>query len=130
MQEKLSGKVSRGDVWRVRLIVDSDQDMTSVVVNDPIPAGARILGEGDGRDSRIAQKDEVGSRGNAWPAYIERTFSNYRAYYNYVPRGRFSIDYTLRLNNAGEFTLPATRVEAVYAPEVFGEAPNAKVIVE
>ena len=130
VQEKLSGKVSRGDVWRVRLIVDSDQDMTSVVVNDPIPAGARILGEGDGRDSRIAQKDEVGSRGNAWPAYIERTFSNYRAYYNYVPRGRFSIDYTLRLNNAGEFTLPATRVEAVYAPEVFGEAPNAKVIVE
>ena len=130
VQEKLSGKVSRGDVWRVRLIVDSDQDMTSVVVNDPIPAGARILGEGDGRDSRIAQKDEAGSRGNAWPAYIERTFSNYRAYYNYVPRGRFSIDYTLRLNNAGEFTLPATRVEAVYAPEVFGEAPNAKVIVE
>ena len=130
VQEKLSGKVSRGDVWRVRLTVDSEQHMTSVVLSDPIPAGARILGEGDGRDSRIAQKDEAGSRGAAWPAYVERTFSTYRAYYNYVPRGRFSIDYTLRLNNAGEFTLPATRVEALYAPEVFGEAPNAKVIVE
>ena len=59
VQEKLSGKVSRGDVWRVRLIVDSDQDMTSVVVNDPIPAGARILGEGDGRDSRIARSAGV-----------------------------------------------------------------------
>ena len=34
----------------------------------------------------------------------------------------------LHLNNAGEFTLPATRVEAMYAPEVFGEAPNGKVL--
>lgn len=104
--------------------------MTSVVVNDPIPAGARILGEGDGRDSRIAQKDEVGGRGNAGPALHRAHLQQLPRYYNYVPRGRFSIDYTLRLNNAGEFTLPATRVEAVYAPEVFGEAPNAKVIVE
>ena len=129
LQEKQSGKVTRGDVWRVRLTVESDQDMTWVVVNDPIPAGARILGDGDGRDSHIAGMDEQGSRGNAWPAFIERTFGAYRAYYAYVPRGKFSIDYTIRLNNAGEFSLPATRVEAMYAPEVFGEVPNAKVVV-
>ncbi|MBP8162041.1 MAG: alpha-2-macroglobulin [Propionivibrio sp.] len=129
MQEKETGKVSRGDVWRVRLTVESDQEMSWVVLNDPIPAGARILGEGDGRDSHIAGMDER-ETGNAWPAYVERTFSAYRAYYGYVPRGRFSTDYTVRLNNAGEFSLPATRVEAMYAPEVFGEAPNAKVVVE
>lgn len=129
MQEKETGKVSRGDVWRVRLTVESDQEMSWVVLNDPIPAGARILGEGDGRDSHIAGMDER-ETGNAWPAYVERTFSAYRAYYGYVPRGQFSIDYTVRLNNAGEFSLPATRVESMYAPEVFGEAPNAKVAVE
>ncbi len=128
IQEKQSGKVSRGDVWRVRLTVESDQEMSWVVLNDPIPAGARILGEGDGRDSHIAG---IGERetGVAWPAYVERTFGAYRAYYGYVPRGKFSIDYTLRLNNAGEFSLPATRVEAMYAPEVFGESPNKKVVV-
>ena len=128
VQENEVGKVSRGDVWRVRLAVESDQEMTWVVVNDPIPAGARILGEGDGRDSRIAGIGEQ-VKGNAWPAYVERTFSAYRAYYGYVPRGHFSIDYTIRLNNAGEFSLPATRVEAMYAPEVFGEQPNANVVV-
>ena len=128
VQEKQSGKVTRGDVWRVRLTVESDQEMSWVVLNDPIPAGARILGEGDGRDSHIAS---LGKRegGVAWPTFVERTFSAYRAYYGYVPRGKFSIDYTLRLNNSGEFSLPATRVEAMYAPEVFGETPNAKVIV-
>jgi len=128
LQEKLSGKVSRGDVWRVHLTVESDQEMSWVVLNDPIPGGARILGEGDGRDLHIAGLGER-ETGRAWPTYVERTFSAWRAYYGYVPRGKFSIDYTLRLNNAGEFTLPATRVEAMYAPEVFGEVPNAKVVV-
>ncbi len=128
VQEKLTGKISRGDVWRVRLSVESDQEMSWVVINDPIPGGARILGEGDGRDSHIAGMGERDG-GQAWPAYVERTFSAYRAYYSYVPRGKFFIDYTVRLNNAGEFTLPATRIEAMYAPEVFGEAPNGKVLV-
>jgi len=30
----------------------------------------------------------------------------------------------VRLNNPGTFNLPATRVEAMYAPEMFGEIPN------
>ena len=64
-----------------------------------------------------------------WPTFIERTFANFRAYYEVAPRGRFSIDYTLRINNAGEFSLPPTRVEAMYAPDVFGELPNGKVVV-
>ncbi|MCF8150667.1 MAG: hypothetical protein K9J80_07980, partial [Sulfuritalea sp.] len=64
-----------------------------------------------------------------WPTYVERTFANFRAYYEVVPQGRFSIDYTVRINNTGEFALPPTRVEAMYAPDVFGEVPNDKVVV-
>jgi len=37
---------------------------------------------------------------------------------------------TLRLNNVGEFSPPPTRVLAVYAPEMFGVAPNARAIVQ
>ena len=36
------------------------------------------------------------------------------------------VEYTLRLNNAGDFALPPTRAEALYAPEMFGELPNAR----
>ena len=36
----------------------------------------------------------------------------------------------IRLNNVGDFALPPTRVEAMYAPEMFGETPNARVKVE
>ncbi|MBL8479753.1 MAG: alpha-2-macroglobulin, partial [Sterolibacteriaceae bacterium] len=129
LQEKEKGKFSRGDLWRVTLTIDAEQDMGWVVVSDPIPAGSRILGEGDGRDSRIATLDEDRRARRLWPSFVERTFANFRAYYEVVPKGRFSIDYTLRINNAGEFALPPTRVEAMYAPDVFGEMPNAKVVV-
>jgi uncharacterized protein YfaS (alpha-2-macroglobulin family) len=36
----------------------------------------------------------------------------------------------VRLNNVGDFALPPSRVEAMYAPEMFGEYPNARVKVE
>ena len=38
-------------------------------------------------------------------------------------------DVTVRLNNAGAFSLPPSRVEAMYAPETFGEVPNDAVEV-
>jgi len=129
IQEKTPGKVSRGDLWRVKISVDADQDMTWVALSDPIPAGAKILGDGDGRDSHIATMDEDTRARRLWPTFVERTFGFFRAYYEVVPKGHFQIDYTVRINNVGEFSLPPTRVEAMYAPDVFGEAPNAKVVV-
>ena len=40
------------------------------------------------------------------------------------------MEYTVRLNNVGDFSLPPSRVEAMYAPEMFGEAPNTRVKVQ
>ncbi|WP_265943896.1 alpha-2-macroglobulin family protein [Dechloromonas sp. A34] len=129
IQEKVAGKISRGDLWRVTLTVDADNDMSWVALSDPIPAGARIMGDGDGRDSAIASLGENRSQRGMSPTYVERSFSAYRAYYAMLPKGRFTLDYTLRLNNAGNFALPPTRVEAMYAPDVFGEVPNGRVNV-
>ncbi|WP_236943649.1 alpha-2-macroglobulin [Jeongeupia sp. USM3] len=123
VEQKVAGRYSRGDVLRVKLDVDAQSDMTWVVVDDPVPAGATVLGGGLGRDSAIATRGER-REGEAWPAYEERRFAGYRAYYGYVPRGTFSVEYTVRLNSAGEFKLPPTRVEAMYAPDVFGVFPN------
>ncbi len=100
--------------------------MTWVVVDDPLPAGSTALGRGLGGDSTLATQGER-KQGTVWPAFEERTFTAYRAYFRYVPKGRFIVEYTVRLNNPGAFNLPATRVEAMYAPEMFGEVPNAGV---
>lgn len=124
----VKGTLSRGDIVRVHLDINAQSDMTWVVVNDPVPAGATILGSGLGRDSEAATEGEKSPQG-AWPAFVERGFDGYRAYYDYLPKGKLAVEYTVRLNNAGTFGLPPTRVEALYAPSVFGAIPNATVVV-
>lgn len=132
VEQQTVGGWSRGDVYRVRLDLDAQADMSWVVVDDPIPASASILGTGLGGDSRIATGGEVpqGWGGQEMrPDFEERTAGAFRAYYAWVPKGKWRIEYTVRLNNDGRFSLPPTRVEAMYSPEMFGEAPNAPVVV-
>lgn len=124
-----AGHYSRGDILRITLEVTGSADMTWVAVTDPIPAGATILGSGLGRDSAIATRGEK-SEGWAWPAFEERSFEAFRSYYQYLPKGTFKMQYTVRLNNAGDFQLPPSRVEALYSPEMFGESPNANIHVD
>jgi hypothetical protein len=122
IDQKTPGKWSRGDVVRVRLTIDARDDMGWVVLDDPIPAGASILsGSGKRGSSVLTQGEGAGFA----PAWQERLFDGYRAYYEWLPRGRHTAEYTIRLNGDGSYNLPPTRVEAMYAPELYGEAPNA-----
>jgi uncharacterized protein YfaS (alpha-2-macroglobulin family) len=129
VEQKTRGVWSRGDVYRVRLDLEAQSDMTWVVVDDPIPASATVLGSGLGRDSQILSGGEKGS-GWAYPAFEERTFEGFHAFYEFVPKGKWSVEYTVRLNNPGQFNLPPTRVEAMYSPEMFGVSPNAPLSVK
>ena len=129
VEQKTRGVWSRGDVYRVRLELEAQSDMTWVVVDDPIPASATVLGSGLGRDSALLDRGNRKS-GWAWLAFEERSFDGYRAFYEFVPKGKWSVEYTVRLNNPGQFNLPPTRVEALYSPEMFGAAPNAQVVVK
>ena len=124
-----AGQYSRGDVLRVTLDITGASDMTWVAVSDPVPSGATILGGGLGRDSTLATLGEKLGR-TTQPTFEERSFEAYRAYYQYLPKGTAKLEYTVRLNNAGTFQLPPTRVEALYAPEMYGEAPNARLAVQ
>lgn len=129
IEQKQSGIWQRGDTYRVKLEIDAQADMTWVAVSDPVPAGASVLGNGLGGDSAQLAS---GEKRTGWqrPAFEERAFDGYRAYYSYVPKGKFSLEYTVRLNNPGHFEMPATRVEAMYAPEIFGELPVARMEVK
>ena len=129
VEQKVAGRWSRGDVVRVHLDIAVQADATWVVVNDPIPGGAAMLGTGLGNDDQISTGSEKDDE-RGWLAYQARSFEAFRAYYRYLPKGAFSIEYTMRLNNPGHFGLPQTRVEAMYAPEMFGESPNAAWTVQ
>jgi hypothetical protein len=120
------GKLSRGDVLKVRLTIEAPVDRTWVVVEDPIPAGASIVSGTGGQSALFAGQ---ASGGDSWPSYIERSFDAWRAYFGWLPQGRSTVEYAVRINNEGRFQLPPTRVEAMYSPEINAALPNQPLIV-
>lgn len=124
VSQATDGKWSVGDIYRVKLEVQAKAAMNWVVVSDPVPAGATILGGGLGRDSPVAVEGEKRNEQGRSPSFIERKSELYRAYYDWLPAGKTMLEYTVRLNTPGSYSLPATRVEAMYAPQVYGESPN------
>lgn len=122
VEQKTAGQWTRGDVLRVQLKVTAMADLGWVVISDPVPPGAALLGNGLGRDAQIATRGEQSS-GTAWRVFEERLPEAWRAYYAWLPRGTHTVEYTMRLNTAGRYLLPPSRVEAMYAPENFGEVP-------
>ena len=124
ISEKTKGQWSVGDVINVELIVVAGTDQSWVVLRDPIPSGASHQGIGLGGESQV-----LNARGgeSSWPSeYEEKSLSNFISYAAYLTSGTYKTNYRFRLNSAGVFKLPPTRVEAMYSPEVFGEMPNAE----
>jgi uncharacterized protein YfaS (alpha-2-macroglobulin family) len=128
LERKRPGKLSAGDVLKVRLIVEAPVDRTWVVFEDPVPAGASIISGGGGQSALLAAQASGGD--GAWPSYIERGNDAWRGYFGWLPRGRTTVEYALRVNGAGRFLLPPTRVEAMYSPEIHAALPNRPLIVE
>jgi uncharacterized protein YfaS (alpha-2-macroglobulin family) len=126
VQARTPGRLTRGDVLKVTIAVEASAERNWVVVNDPIPAGATIIGDLGGQSSML----QAGTGGEGvQPAYVERGRDAWRGYFAWVPRGRFTVSYTLRLNGAGRFSLPPSRVEAMYSPAIRAAVPNAPVVV-
>ena len=129
ISQAVSGEWRVGDTYRVRLEIEAASSMTWAVVSDPIPAGASILGSGLGRDSVIENQVQESDWWSG-PSFIERKSEVYRAYYGYMRSGKHTVEYAVRLNTVGNFVLPSTRVEGLYAPETYGELPNAAMQVK
>lgn len=127
LQQKVPGQWSVGDVVQVRLKMSAQSDIGWVALDDPIPAGSTLLGRALGRDSSLAA--ESGSEWT-WATYAEFGADSYRAYYERIYQGEWEAVYTVRLNQSGDFRLPPTRVEAMYAPEMYGMVPNANWVVK
>ena len=125
VQARRKGVLTRGDVIKVTITVDASAERNWVVVSDPVPAGATIIG---GQGGQSALLEATGGDG-VQPSYVERGGAAWRGYFAWVPRGRFTVSYTARLNGTGRFNLPPTRVEAMYSPAIRAAIPNAPVTV-
>jgi alpha-2-macroglobulin len=128
LRQQRAGQWSVGDLMRVRLTIEASQDLGWVVLSDALPPGGRVVGGGFGGESQLARAGEWRA-GDAWPAFEERGDEHWRAVFEWLPQGRHTLAYTLRLDAAGVFGLPPTRVEALHAPENFAALPRAPLEV-
>ncbi len=120
------GRLTQGDVMRVHLEIDADAGRTWVALSDALPPGAVVMSNLGGQ-SQILQQ---GSKSEGiWPSWVEGGRATWRAYFEWLPQGHSVIEYTVRLNSAGRFTLPPARVEAMYAPAIHAALPIAPVTV-
>jgi uncharacterized protein YfaS (alpha-2-macroglobulin family) len=126
--QKKVGAYARGDVVKVTLEASAQSAQAWVVVRDPIPAGATLLGSGLGGGSLVADAATAELRCPC-AAYTERSSEAFTQYYEWVPQGPFKLEYVMVLNQDGSFLLPPARVEAMYAPETFAELPNPPMVV-
>ena len=127
LQRQQPDRISRGDVMRIRITVEAPVDRTWVVIDDPIPAGASILGAGGGQSAMLAAR---ANGGDGWPSYVEQGFDAWRGYFRWLPKGKTTIEYAVRLNGTGKLQLPPTRVEAMYSPEIHAALPNSLVTIQ
>jgi len=127
LQRHRPDRISRGDVMRVRITVEAPVDRSWVVIDDPIPAGASILGAGGGQSAMLAAQ---ANGGTGWPSYVEQGFEAWRAYFGWLPKGKTTVEYAVRLNGTGRLQLPPTKVEAMYSPEIHAVLPNAPVTIQ
>jgi alpha-2-macroglobulin len=119
-----SGQWSRGDVAKITITVTSTAGRNWVVINDPIPPGATVMGGLGGQSQMLADEAKEPP-----PSYVERGNDSWRGYFEWMPEGKRSVDYVVRLNGVGQFKLPPTRVEAMYSPAIRGQLPNQPVTV-
>ncbi len=119
-------RLTRGDVIKVRIEVVAAAGRTWVVINDPVAPGATIVGNLGGQSEMLAA--QAGGSG-AQPSYVERGRDSWRGYFGWMPAGTHAVEYVVRLNGSGRFTLPPTRVEAMYSPAIRGQWPNAPLTV-
>ncbi len=125
---KNKGVYTRGDVLKIRLTVDASADRNWVVISDPVPAGATIVGKLGGQSEILGQAANTSEGG--YPSYVERARGEWRGYFAWMPAGRTVVEYVVRLNGTGNFKMPPSRVEAMYSPEIRAQVPNANVKVQ
>ncbi|MDB5703574.1 MAG: alpha-2-macroglobulin, partial [Sphingomonas bacterium] len=145
VQARTAGVLTRGDVVKVTITIEATAERNWVVIDDPIPAGGTIIGDLGGQSKILADQGKTGDGfefvaldgdGKLWDVevgaqlgYVERGNDAWRAYFSWVPRGKLTVSYLVRLNAAGRFNLPPSRVEAMYSPAIRAQLPNAPMTV-
>ncbi len=135
-------KVKVGDIVKVEVTFETGfHNMEYVVVDDPLPAGLVAINSALKTEDRPREKDDAGSDWGYWdyewgmyrfyPNHFELRDDRVLAFRNRLwGNGKYRYSYYARAVLAGEFVLPATKVQLMYEPNIVGYTPVQKFVIE
>jgi len=129
-----ASQVPAGEVIKVTLTVVAPQSRHYIVVDDPLPAGMEAVNATFATTSAAtARLEEGGPSENDWWfgfTHVEKQDDRVLLFADWLPEGTHTYTYLMRATTPGTFTLPPTRAEEMYRPEVYGRTMGAKIRVE
>jgi uncharacterized protein YfaS (alpha-2-macroglobulin family) len=112
----------------VTLTVTTPQARTFIAIEDPLPGGFEIVDptfatEGQ-EDQRAVNANET--RNPYWGTFErnENYDDHIAIFADYLPAGEHTYSYLIQATTPGDFHMPATFVEAMYEPEIFGRTAS------
>ncbi|WP_018343584.1 alpha-2-macroglobulin family protein [Cytophaga aurantiaca] len=108
-----------GDLVKVKLIIRTDRDLEYVHLQDMRAAGFEPLNV------------LSGAKWNGSFGYYESTRDASTDFFiGYLPRGTYVFEYSLRVNNAGNFSNGITNIQCMYAPEFNAHSQGIRVNIK
>jgi uncharacterized protein YfaS (alpha-2-macroglobulin family) len=137
--ETLDGKpldtIRGGDVVAVILEIAVPQDSLFVVVADPLPGGFEAVNttlETESSEDALALEESQPSQAWWYEGFnhVEMHDNRVLLFADSLAPGVHTYRYLARALTYGEFVLPGTKVEQMYAPEVFGRSAERVIIIK
>jgi uncharacterized protein YfaS (alpha-2-macroglobulin family) len=124
-----------GDLVLADVLVMTPSPRRFVAIDDPLPAGLEPVDTGLASTSEYlagalssAGRETTGAYVSAW-AREELRDDRALFFLDRMPAGMYRFRYLARAISPGSFILPASKVEEMYAPEVFGRSGAGKVTI-
>ncbi|HSY60749.1 MAG TPA: alpha-2-macroglobulin family protein, partial [Cytophaga sp.] len=108
-----------GDLIKVKLIIKSDRDLEYVHIQDMRAAGFEPLNV------------LSGAKWNGSFGYYESTRDASTDFFiGFLPKGTYVFEYSLRVNNGGNFSNGITNIQCMYAPEFNAHSEGIRVHIK
>ncbi len=135
-------EVEVGDVVQARLTIIAPHDLTYVVVEDPLPAGAEAIDPSLATTGLVEQQPTLFREAESdygrefyrwwwsWYSRSEMRDDKVVLFADYLPAGTYEYTYTFRATRPGEYHVIPTSAREFYFPEVFGRGAGVVLTIE
>jgi alpha-2-macroglobulin len=125
-------RIRAGARVRVRLTMVAESDRRHVALVDPLPAGLEIVNPtlATSQEASAPSADASSTRWRGpWFDHQNVRDDRAEAFAGYLGAGVYDYSYVAQATTPGEFVVPPTRAEEIYAPETFGRTATDRVVV-